>query len=210
MPMSGSRISEVVSRQVKSNTNRRDDRYGSPIENRARLLLEVVEAVLELWGSERVGVRLSPLGTFHDMGDDYPESTFGYITEKLSDYRLAYLHIVNPDIAALENQTDPNPRAQRMVELIRQNYRGVLMVAGGFDRDSAETWLEEGKADLIAFGRKFIANPDLPERFRHHAPLNRDDPSTHYGGGAKGYTDYPTLNQEQGKVPKPCVDERWR
>ncbi len=195
---------------IESGTNRRIDRYGGPIENRARLLLEVVEAVRDVWGSERVGVRLSPLGSFNDMHDDDPESTFGYITEKLSDYRLAYLHIVNPDIAALEKKTEPNPRAQRMIELIRQNYHGVLIVAGGFDHDSAEAWLEEGKADMIAFGRKFLANPDLPERFRRHAPLNPDDPSTYYGGGAKGYTDYPTLNQELGEVPKPCVDERWR
>jgi N-ethylmaleimide reductase len=97
-----------------------------------------------------------------------------------------------------------------MVDLIRQTYRGTLMIAGGFDRDSAETWLAQGKADLIAFGRKFLANPDLPERFRLRTPLNRDDPTTYYGGGAKGYTDYPTLPQEQGEEPWPCVDERWR
>jgi N-ethylmaleimide reductase len=195
---------------INSHTNRRGDRFGGPIENRARLLLEVMEAVRDVWGAERVGVRLSPLGTFNDMGDDDPESTFGYITEKLSNYHLAYLHIVNPDIAANEKGTPPDPRAQRMLDLIRQNYHGALIVAGGFNHDSAETWLEDGKADLIAFGRKFIANPDLPERFRRHAPLNRDDPSTYYGGGAKGYTDYPSLDQERGEVPKPCVDERWR
>jgi N-ethylmaleimide reductase len=97
-----------------------------------------------------------------------------------------------------------------MVDLIRESCRGTLMIAGGFDRDSAEAWLEQGKADLIAFGRKFLANPDLPERFRLRAPLNPDDPSTYYGGGAKGYTDYPTLAQERGEQPWPCVDERWR
>jgi N-ethylmaleimide reductase len=97
-----------------------------------------------------------------------------------------------------------------MVDLMRESYRGTLMIAGGFDRDSAEAWLEQGRADLIAFGRKFIANPDLPERFRLRAPLNPDDPSTYYGGGAKGYTDYPTLAQERGQQPWPCVDERWR
>jgi N-ethylmaleimide reductase len=84
------------------------------------------------------------------------------------------------------------------------------MVAGGFDRDSAEAWLRAGRADLIAFGRKFIANPDLPQRLRTRAPLQADDPDTYYGGGAKGYTDYPTLAQERGEQPKPCVDQRWR
>ena len=97
-----------------------------------------------------------------------------------------------------------------MVDLMRESYRGTLMIAGGFDRDTAEAWLEQGKADLIAFGRKFLANPDLPERFRRRALLNPDDPTTYYGGGAKGYTDYPTLAQERGEQPWPCVDERWR
>ena len=176
----------------------------------ARLLMEVVETVIEVWGSDRVGVRLSPLSTFNDIADDDPETTFGYIADPLNDYRLAYLHIVNPSATALEQGTEPDPRATAMVELIRESYRGTLMIAGGFDRDRAEAWLEQGRADLIAFGRKFIANPDLPERFRLRAPLNPDDPSTYYGGGAKGYTAYPTLAQERGEQPWPCVDERWR
>jgi N-ethylmaleimide reductase len=195
---------------MTSGANRRDDAYGGPVENRARLLMEVVETVIEVWGSDRVGVRLSPLSTFNDIADDDPETTFGYVADKLNDYNLAYLHIVNPAAAALEQGTEPDPRAMAMVDLIRESCRGTLMIAGGFDRDSAEAWLEQGKADLIAFGRKFLANPDLPERFRLRAPLNPDDPSTYYGGGAKGYTDYPTLAQERGEQPWPCVDERWR
>jgi len=157
-----------------------------------------------------VGVRLSPLSAFNDIRDDDPETTFGYVAQKLNDYNLAYLHIVNPAAAAIEQGTAPDPRAMRMVELIREKYRGTLMVAGGFDRDTAEAWLEQGKADLIAFGRKFLANPDLPARLRRRAPLNPDDPTTYYGGGAKGYTDYPSLAQEQGEQPWPCVDESWR
>lgn len=195
---------------IQSNSNQRTDRYGGPVENRARLLMEVVEMVSEVWGPDRVGVRLSPLGTFNDMGDDDPETTFGYLAETLNDYRLAYLHIVNPASAALEKGRAPEPQAERMLALIRERYRGLLIVAGGFDHDTAEAWLQQGRADLIAFGRKFLANPDLPERFRRRAPLNADDPSTYYGGGAKGYTDYPTLAQERGEQPKPCVDERWR
>jgi N-ethylmaleimide reductase len=195
---------------INSSTNRRADAYGGAIENRARLLMEVVAGVSEVWGSDRVGVRLSPLGTFNDVGDDQPEATFGTIAAKLSDCRLAYLHIVNPATTAIEKGLPPDDRALAMVDLMRERYRGTLMVAGGFDRNNAETWLEQGKADLIAFGRKFLANPDLPERFRLRAALNADDPSTYYGGGAKGYTDYPTLAQESGTQPKPCVDDRWR
>jgi N-ethylmaleimide reductase len=98
----------------------------------------------------------------------------------------------------------------RMLEMIRRQYRGVLMLTGGFDPESAEKWLEEGRCDLVGFGRKFLANPDLPERLRHRSTLNRDDPTTYYGGGAKGYTDYPNLKQEKGEQPSACVDETWR
>ena len=195
---------------INSSTNRRTDAYGGPIENRARLLMEVVEAVSDVWGQDRVGVRLSPLGTFNDMGDDDPETTFGHVAEKLNASALAYLHIVNPAVAAIEKGIEPDPGALRMLELMRERYRGTLIIAGGFDHDTAEGWLQQGKADLIAFGRKFLANPDLPERFRSGASLNADDPSTYYGGGAKGYTDYPTLARERGEEPHPCVDERWR
>jgi N-ethylmaleimide reductase len=195
---------------IDSSTNRRTDLYGGPVENRARLLIDVVETVIEVWGADRVGVRLSPLSTFNDVADDDPEATFGYIARKLNDYRLAYVHIINPAAAALEHGTDPEPQALRMVELIRETWRGILILAGGFDRDTAETWLEQGKADLIAFGRKFLANPDLPERLRRGTSLNPDDPTTYYGGGARGYSDYPSLAQERGEQPWPCVDESWR
>jgi N-ethylmaleimide reductase len=195
---------------INSSTNRRTDAYGGPIENRMRLLIDVVEAVSDVWGQDRVGVRLSPLGTFNDMGDDDPETTFGRVAEKLNGGALAYLHIVNPAVAAFEKGIEPDPGALRMLELLRERYRGTLIIAGGFDHDTAEGWLQQGKADLIAFGRKFLANPDLPERFRSHASLNADDPSSYYGGGAKGYTDYPTLARERGEEPHPCVDERWR
>lgn len=195
---------------IESSTNKRTDEYGGSVENRARLLLEVVEAVSQVWEPDRVGVRLSPLGTINDISDDDPEATFGTIAARLSDRGLAYLHIVNPALAAVEHGTEPAPHALRMVDLIRSKYRGNLIMAGGFDQDTAESWLRQGKADLIAFGRKFLANPDLPERFRLRAPLNADDVSTYYGGGAKGYTDYPSLAQERGEQPKPCVDDRWR
>ena len=195
---------------INSGTNHRTDPYGGSVENRTRLLLEVIEAACEVWGADRVGVRLSPRGTFNDMHDDDPEATFGHIASQLNDFRLAYLHVINPDAAALDRGEEPDPGALRILALMREKYHGTLMLAGGFDHDTAEAWLEAGRADLIAFGRKFIANPDLPERLRVGAPLQADDPSTYYGGGAKGYTDYPTLAQERGEQPKPCVDQRWR
>ena len=139
------------------------------------------------------------------MSDAEPEVTFGTIAQVLSD-----LHIVNPGLAAIEKGNAPDARAEQLLALIRQKYRGTLIVAGGFDRDTAEAWLEQGKADLIAFGRKFLANPDLPDRLRMPTGLNADDRSTYYGGGAKGYTDYPSLAQERGEQPKACVDDRWR
>lgn len=200
----------LIDQFICSRTNHRSDRYGGSAENRARLLMEVIEAVSETWGSERVGVRLSPLGAFNDIGDDAPESTFGHVVDRLNDYDLAYLHVINPAAAAVENHLEPAPAARRILNLIRSRYRGKIILAGGFNHDSAEDWLEQDRADLIAFGREFLANPDLPERFRQHASLNADDPSTYYGGGAKGYTDYPTLAQERGEAPKPWVDESWR
>jgi N-ethylmaleimide reductase len=200
----------LIDQFISSGTNHRTDAYGGSVANRARLLMEVVEAVSEIWGPDRVGVRLSPLGNFNDMSDAEPEVTFGTIAQVLSDLRFAYLHIVNPGLAAIEKGNAPDARAEQLLALIRQKYRGTLIVAGGFDRDTAEAWLEQGKADLIAFGRKFLANPDLPDRLRMPTGLNADDRSTYYGGGAKGYTDYPSLAQERGEQPKACVDDRWR
>jgi N-ethylmaleimide reductase len=144
----------------------------------------------------------------NDISDDEPEVTFGHIAERLNEHGLAYLHVINPAAAAVEQKLSPPAEAMRMLELIRKRYRGLLMFAGGFDHDTAEEWLEEGRADLIAFGRKVLSNPDLPERFRLHAELNPDDPSTYYGNGAIGYTDYPTLRQLRGDAPKPAVS--WR
>ena len=195
---------------IESGTNQRTDAYGGSVENRARLLFEIAEALMPIWGPDRIGVRLSPLGRLNDIHDDNPETTFGYIAERLSDYSLAYLHIVNPGMEQMQNGKQPDPRALNMVEMIRKKFKGTLIVAGGFEAETAARWLREGRADLIAFGRKFIANPDLPERLRVGAPFNIDDPTTYYGGGEKGYTDYPSLAQDRGEQPKACVDQRWR
>lgn len=195
---------------IESSTNLRTDQYGGSIENRARLLMEVVDAVATVWNNDRVGVRLSPMGRANDISDDDPIATFAHIARTLSDRKLAYLHLVNPLLATMQDGTEPDMRPIELLRTMREAYRGLLMIAGGFDQDTAEAWLGQGRADVIAFGRKFIANPDLPERFRQRAPLNSDDPTTYYGGGEKGYTDYPSLAHERGEQPKPCVDVRWR
>jgi N-ethylmaleimide reductase len=195
---------------IETGTNRRTDTYGGPVENRTRLLFEIAEALTPVWGPDRIGVRISPLGKLNDIHDDDPETTFGFIAERLGDYGFAYLHMVNPALEQMQNGKEPDPRALGIVNMVRKKFKGTLIVAGGFQAETAAQWLREGKADLIAFGRKFIANPDLPERLRVGAPFNIDDPTTYYGGGEKGYTDYPSMVQDRGEQPKACVDERWR
>lgn len=142
--------------------------------------------------ADRVGVRLSPLGSFNDVGDDDPAETFGYAAQQLSQRNVAYLHLVEPGNAgSAPLQTVAG--AEEIMALMRRGFRGTLIACGGYDRAKAEAALAQGRADLIAFGRLFIANPDLPERLRLGAPLNTPNPAAFYGGGAEGYTDYPVL-----------------
>ena len=179
---------------INSSSNLRDDAYGGTIENRARLLLEVVEAVSAEIGTDKVAVRLTPMGRFMGMGDATPEDTFGYIVRRLNDLKLAYLHLVEPAMVGTVRDESADPRWDAMIKLLRAEYRGVLMLAGGYDGQSAEQALESGRADIIAFGRPFISNPDLPVRLRGNLPLAPADSSTFFGGDATGYTDYPTLS----------------
>lgn len=195
---------------IESSTNRRSDTYGGSVENRTRLLLEVAEALSRIWGPDRIGVRISPLGKMNEITDDDPEATFGYVGERLGEFGFAYLHLVNPAVEEMEKGEPPDQRSLALVKLIRERFKGALIAAGGFDAEAAAQWIREGRADLIAFGRKFIANPDLPERLRTGAPLNADDPTTYYGGGEKGYTDYHSLAQDRGEQPGACVDQSWR
>lgn len=173
---------------LRDGTNQRTDLYGGSLENRARLLMEVTAAVVEACGAERVGLRLSPSGTFNDMTDSNPEAIFGYVAGQLNRFHLAYLHIVD----ALEGDIRHGAKVVSL-DLLRKAYHGKLMVCGGYDQARAEATLKEGLADTVAFGQLYIANPDLVERFQQHAPLNTPDPNTFYGGDAKGYIDYPSL-----------------
>jgi N-ethylmaleimide reductase len=174
---------------LQSGTNHRTDGYGGSIENRARLLLEVVQAVTEAIGRERVGVRLSPGGVFGDMSDADPVATTEYVGLALDALAPVYVHVVDASQdAPPQGMEGHNPTA-----LLRSTFRGVLITAGGYDRETAEQTLEDGRADLIGFARAYIANPDLVERLRQNAPLAEPDRATMYGGGAQGYTSYPTL-----------------
>ncbi len=180
---------------LQDGSNKRTDAYGGPIENRARFILEVTDAAISVWGAERVGVRLAPSGTYGSMLDSDPRGTFGYVTEQLDRRTIAYLHVIEPRIKGTELIAEgQGPIA---AEHLRGKFSRILIAAGGFTRETAEALIAAGNADLVAFGRSFIANPDLPERFRRGLPLNPYDRSTFYGGDARGYTDYPTYEQAQ-------------
>lgn len=174
---------------LRTGTNMRGDRYGGTVQNRARLTLEVTEAVVGVWGADRVGIRFSPAGIFNDMHDNNPLETFGHVLSELNRFGLAYAHITKvtaQDIAhgAVEGV---GPKE------LRPYWRGKVVSAGGFTLDSGNAALAEGWADAIAFGVPFLSNPDLTERLRRGAPLNTPDESTFYASGPKGYTDYPFL-----------------
>ena len=176
----------LIEQFLRTGTNRRDDPYGGSLENRTRLLKEVTEAVLKVWDSERVGVRLSPNNAPGSRADAKPVETYRYAAKMLNAYNLAYLHTVEAEVGDMKAS-----------DLFREVYDGTLIVAGGFDRSSGEALLQQDKADLIAYGRLFIANPDLPARFKANADLNAWNEKTFYGGGEEGYTDYPFLKEAQ-------------
>jgi N-ethylmaleimide reductase len=166
---------------LAANSNRRFDKYGGTVANRARFLLEVMEAVAIAIGSDRTAVRISPAHAYNDIDEPDARTVYAYVAHRLSGMELAYLHVL-----------DCKPGFD-VPALIRANYRGTLMLNQDYDRDSANAAIGAGSADLVSFGKLFIANPDLPERFRASAPLNVPDPSSFYGGDARGYTDYPAM-----------------
>jgi 2,4-dienoyl-CoA reductase-like NADH-dependent reductase (Old Yellow Enzyme family) len=166
---------------LQDSTNRRTDDYGGSIENRARLMLEVTDAVVSVWGAGRVGMHLSPRGDAHSMGDSNPASTFGYVAEQLGKRGIAF-------IAARES-VGPG----RLGPDLKRKFGGIYIANEGFSFETANQAIAAGEADAVAFGKLFIANPDLPQRFALGAPLNEPDPSTFYATGPRGYTDYPAL-----------------
>ena len=179
----------LIDQFLRSGSNRRTDAYGGSVENRLRLPLEVVDAVVSVWGADRVGVRISPTGTFNAMSDEDPFATFVAFAKALGDRKLAFLEVVEE----LFDQDGPAPEQARLSAELRQAFGGVYIANGGLTGDSARGRLEDATADAVSFGRAFLANPDLPARLAADAPLNEPDQATFYGGDDKGYTDYPTL-----------------
>jgi N-ethylmaleimide reductase len=176
----------LIDQFIRDGSNKRSDIYGGSLQNRCRLLLEIVEAVAGEIGHGRTGVRISPINGFNDMSDSDPQATFNYVASTLSGLGLAYLHVVEVSMSG-EASGDFD------MQQLRKCFDGFYIANGGFDFARADAAIAEGHADLVAFGVPFLANPDLPDRFRQNMSLNEADQSTFYGGDEKGYTDYPTM-----------------
>ncbi|PWE52623.1 alkene reductase [Metarhizobium album] len=186
----------LIDQFLRSGTNQRTDAYGGSIENRARFLLEVVEAVSKEIGAGRVGLRISPVTPANDAFDPEPQALFTHVVEKLATYGLAFIHVIEGATGGpRDHQQGDTPFDYAALRAAYKKAGGTAgwMVNNGYDRDLAIDAVESGKADLVAFGRLFIANPDLPRRLKENAALNAPDRATFYGGGEKGYTDYPAL-----------------
>jgi N-ethylmaleimide reductase len=178
---------------LQDGSNHRTDQYGGSIENRARLLLDIIEAASSVWGSGRVGVRLSPYGTFNDMQDSDPVALFTYVMGQLDKKNIAFIDLIEPRASEAGGKDGNNNTAPSTSTLFRSAFKGTLISAGGYDATTAQEAVLSGLADAVAFGRLFISNPDLPERIKKAANLNKYDRNTFYGGGEKGYTDYPKI-----------------
>lgn len=171
---------------LRDGANKRTDPYGGPFANRARLTLEVLEAVSSVWGSDRVGLRISPLNSYNSMIDSDPVGLSAWLAARLNECDLAYLHVMRSDMYQQQTGDVMTP--------IRQHYKGVLIANMGYTGEEAGRDIAAGKIDAVAFGVSFLANPDLPARLKAGVPLNQPDPATFYTFDAKGYTDYPRLN----------------
>ncbi|WP_086933413.1 alkene reductase [Agarilytica rhodophyticola] len=179
----------LIDQFLQDGPNQREDEYGGSIENRSRFLMEIIDVVTKVWGAERVGVRVSPSGDFNEITDRDPFATFSFLFSKLNKIGLAYLHSVEqfPWSPVLQSNKILNDR-------LRPFWHGVYFANGGFNADSGNTHIAQGLASAITYGRPFIANPDLTERFKAGAGLNTIDENTIYGGDYRGYTDYPYLS----------------
>lgn len=183
---------------LQDGSNKRDDIYGGSIENRSRLLLEVVDIATGIWGKGRVGVRLSPYGTFNDMSDSNPITLFAHVLNELDNRGIAYVHMIEPRATAAGGGDTINDNAPSTSKIFRKSFNGVFISAGGYTPEMAKEAVENESADAIAFGRFYISNPDLVGRIAKGAELNPYNRATFYGGAEKGYTDYPFL--AEGKL----------
>ncbi|RII74215.1 alkene reductase [Pseudomonas monteilii] len=188
----------LIDQFLRDGANQRNDAYGGSIENRARFLLEIVDAAVNELGAARVGVRISPHFTVDGSGDSDPAALYRYVADQLQARGIAYLHLI---------EADSTPSEQRLAAQLRKRFKGAFILAAEFDRDSAIRAIAEGRADFIAFGRLFISNPDLAERFRRQAPLNTPDEASFYVGGDQGYIDYPTLAETEKNAERAAAGE---
>ncbi len=170
---------------LRDGSNKRSGPYGGPVEHRARFLLEVLEVTIEVWGSDRVGLRISPLNSYNSMIDSDPIGTYTWLARKLNDYNLAYLHVMRSDFLSEQSGDIMTP--------IREVYQGILIGNMAYSAEESEQAIVSGQLDAVAFGVPFLANPDLPDRFAKQAELNPPNPKTFYSPGPEGYTDYPYL-----------------
>jgi N-ethylmaleimide reductase len=181
----------LIEQFLQSHTNLRTDQYGGSIENRVRFLMEVTRAVIDVWGADRVGVRLSPYGVANGSGEADPMPLYTHAIQSLDPLGLAYLHFIEPRSSGAGRAEVNHQNVPSAMVLFRPMWRGVLITAGGFTGETADAAISAGHADAIAFGRIFISNPDLPRRLQHGFPLTPYNRATFYGGEAAGYTDYP-------------------
>ena len=172
---------------LRDGSNKRTDAYGGSIENRTRLLLEVLDALKEVWPAGKIGIRLSPFSSANGMADSDPMTTFSHVVSRISEFGLAYLHIVEGETGGTRDLPKGGSTA-----VLRSLFNGAYIGNNGYDRNLATEAVATGDVDFVAFGKPFIANPDLVERLQQNSLLNELDPDTLYGGGAKGYTDYPS------------------
>jgi N-ethylmaleimide reductase len=189
----------LIDQFLCSSTNRRHDSYGGSPTKRLRFLRDVLDAVTEVWPASRVGLRISPLGTFNDIYEEDAEHLFGLLADDLNRRELAYLHVVR-HLQESDDGEVLSAEGEAVLAMLRERWRGTLLACGGFSPEEAAAWVRDGRVDFPVFGRLFLANPDLPARIRNAAALNEPVPETFYGGGAQGYTDYPTLAQAGGEV----------
>lgn len=185
----------LIDQFLQDKSNQRQDLYGGSINNRLRFLLETLTAIEEIYPSEAIGVRLSPFGNLGDIGDSAPHTLFSAVIQQLAQRNLAYLHLVEPRANVGLSEEQNNNQPESVAALFRPLFPGVIIASGGFDKTRANAVIAAGHADAVAFGRAFIANPDLPYRLQIGAELNAYDRATFYGGDDKGYTDYPALSR---------------
>jgi N-ethylmaleimide reductase len=183
---------------LRDGSNLRTDEYGGSVENRARFHFEVLDAVTKAIPSNQVGIRLAPSGLVQVAPESNPRETYGYVIERLNDYDLAFLELMESVMFLDEwkaKQEMDDTYVKEVAKHFRSSYKGTLITNGGYTQETGNKIIEEGHADLVSFGNLYIGNPDLVERFAQNAPLNENDKTTYYTGGPKGYVDYPTLEQ---------------